>query len=816
MHEPFLAGQDLDEGAELLDGGHAAFVDLADAHLGGHRLEVLDAGHDLLGVDARDGAQAAVLDADLDLEVLLHRPDVLAGRADDEADLLLRDRHRFEARRVRAELRARLTQDLEHLAQHVQTALARLLEGLAQDLPRQAVALDVHLQGRDAAAGADDLEVHVAARVLAAEDVGQDRILAAFHDEAHRDARHGLLDRHAGIHHRQRRGARGRHRRAAVRLQDLARDADRVGELFARGQDRLDAALSQRAVADLAAARRTRALDLADAERREVVVQQEALLLLRHQAVDDLLVIDAAERDDAQGLGLAAREQDRAVHARQHTDLDRDRADRSVVAAIGAAAAQDRLALALLDDAADDLADRLAPLDLLGVRAAGRGRERGSRGFLRRLDRGAAGLLAARRQRRRTQLLAELRLDGGDELLVALGRRELHLGAAGLLAQLLDELGDLARRLVAQLQRLEHHLLGDLLGARFDHHDGVLAARDGQVELVVGRLDLAPERVDHELAVAQADAAHAQGRAVRDRAERQRGEARDRGDDVRVVLAVRRQHLRQHLHLGLVAVREHRPHAAVDEAAAQDLLGRRPSFALEEAARDHAGGRRLLAVVDRQRKEIDVVAGLLALRRRQHHRVAVAHDDGAVGLARHAAGLERQLAAADLTLDADRLGDRHADGATRLLRRRRCGRLGLRGVLAGPRRRLAGARLARGAGAAALGGALRSGAGIILLLACHDLRLQIAARGRFVLDCLAWRAPPPGASAPGLGLGPRGAGVRIADSGPAVSRMRALLALQIRMGLRVGCSDSRRLAPAQRGRDSASERDERVDGFVPH
>ena len=134
VHKTLLARQDLDERTELLDGRHATFVDLANANFGRHRLDVLDAGHDLLGVDAGHRAEAAVLDADAHLEQLLHAADVLASRANDHADLLLRHGHRLKARRIRAQLRARLAQRLQHLAQDVQAALARLLERLLQDL----------------------------------------------------------------------------------------------------------------------------------------------------------------------------------------------------------------------------------------------------------------------------------------------------------------------------------------------------------------------------------------------------------------------------------------------------------------------------------------------------------------------------------------------------------------------------------------------------------------------------------------------------------------------------------------------------------
>src|SRR3712207_7217622 len=51
------------------------------------------------------------------------------------------------------------------------------------------------------------LEVHVAEVVLDAGDVGEHDVVVALLDEAHRDAGDRRLDRHAGVHERQR-GAR--------------------------------------------------------------------------------------------------------------------------------------------------------------------------------------------------------------------------------------------------------------------------------------------------------------------------------------------------------------------------------------------------------------------------------------------------------------------------------------------------------------------------------------------------------------------------------------------------------------------------------
>ena len=96
-------------------------------------------------------------------------------------------------------------------------------------------------------------------------------------------------------------------------------------------------------MADLAARLAAQRLDLARRERREVVVHVERLLPVAEQRVELLLVVLGAERDGDQRLGLAAGEQRRAVRARQHAGLDRDRADLVGAAAVDALARRQRV-----------------------------------------------------------------------------------------------------------------------------------------------------------------------------------------------------------------------------------------------------------------------------------------------------------------------------------------------------------------------------------------------------------------------------------------------------------------------------------------
>ncbi len=102
-------------------------------------------------------------------------------------------------------------------------------------------------------------------------------------------------------------------------------------------------------MADLAPAGAAHAARLAHRERREVVVEHEALLAGAFERVDELLVLARAQRRDHQRLRLAAREQRRAVRARQHVHLRQDGAHGLQIAPVDA--------LARLDDVvAHDLA----------------------------------------------------------------------------------------------------------------------------------------------------------------------------------------------------------------------------------------------------------------------------------------------------------------------------------------------------------------------------------------------------------------------------------------------------------------------------
>ena len=107
------------------------------------------------------------------------------------------------------------------------------------------------------------------------------------------------------------------------------------------------------------------------------------------------------------------------------------------------------------------------------------------------------------------------------------------------------------------------------------------------------------------------------------------------------------------LDLDLVAIGlgEQRTNRPVDEPRRQDLLGRRPPLALDEAAGELAGGVDLLAVVDRQREEVEALAAGAGDDGDERHGVADPDDHGTAGLLGEVAGLDAQDLAADVSLD---------------------------------------------------------------------------------------------------------------------------------------------------------------------
>jgi ferrous iron transport protein A len=382
-------------------------------------------------------------------------------------------------------------------------------------------------------------------------------------------------------------------------------------------------------------------------------VQQERFgLAVVRDAVEAQRVVGAAERAGDDRLRLAAREQRRAVRARQQADLAPDRPDLRRRAAVEPLAAAERQFARLGPHRVAERAAR-ARLFLGGQRSEPGGLGGGDRGAARRLLDGLqrCAQFGARRLGQR-----RLRRRGGDR----------ELGLAGRGAQFGERLLA-ARDPLGRLQdRRDRVVLADLARFAFEHHESVGSDADRELEVRELALGLAAER--EPLAVHTLDAQAAGGALGRHRTDVQRGA----GGEDREALEVARRFGAEHLHLDLhfVAelVGEQRADRAIDQPAGQHFVVGDAPFAAAEAAGYAARRGELLAVLDGQRKE--VLAGLRRGRGRhgrEHAVVAAAREHRAVGLARDASGLERDLRAGDLDGGAVG-GGRHGQDLARVRR----------------------------------------------------------------------------------------------------------------------------------------------------
>ena len=194
-------------------------------------------------------------------------------------------------------------------------------------------------------------------------------------------------------------------------------------------------------------------LGLADAERREVVIEHELLAELVEQAFDALFVADGAERGRDQGLGLAALEQGRAVGARQQADFAVNGADFLEAAAVEPFAFEDQIA----EDLFFQSREGRAHLDRRVFRLPAFGQELGLDLLLEGLDlRVALGLDVG--QLGFAHLAGEASCGRSRRADWAF-RREFLLAAGRLRAQFLDGVDDLDDLFVGEQDGAGHHRL---------------------------------------------------------------------------------------------------------------------------------------------------------------------------------------------------------------------------------------------------------------------------------------------------------------------------------------------------------------------
>ena len=199
---------------------------------------------------------------------------------------------------------------------------------------------------------------------------------------------------------------------------------------------------------------------------------------------------------------------------------------------------------------------------------------------------------------------------------------------------------------MGETERLHHPGLRYVFGPRLHHDDGVVGS--GYDEIQRRPVQIGEGRAEHELIVHETDA-HGADRSVEGEVgypERGRGPA-DR-QDVGIVLAIRGQQQTGDLRFTAPATWKQRPQRTVDQAAGEDFLLVGPSLPLEEPPRNPARRVEALAIVHRQRQEIDVRPVASGRRHRgEHDGVTQAHGYRTGCLPGEPTGFNDQIVIAD-------------------------------------------------------------------------------------------------------------------------------------------------------------------------
>ncbi len=606
MNQAVLAGQKFNERPEFFHGDNFAAINLSDLCFRRHAGDGVLGDLHAFGRNGENVHRAVVLDVNLATGFLDEAFDVLAARPDERANLFRVDADDFDARGVFAQFRARAGDCLGHFREDVHPRDASFFHRFNHEREGNALELEVELETGDAFFRSGDFAIHVAVMVFPANDVGKQLILgnflaAIFGANADADARHRAGQGNTGIQQRQRAATDGRHRSGAVRLHDLAGDANGIGIIL--GQHALDAAFGERAVADFAAAGATDASGFADGEIREIVMEDEFFLgLAAGVGIKFLRVVAGAECGERDGLRFAARKNRRTMSARQDADFAGDRAHHIEGATVEALAAfQDQFA----DGFLLDVIKRVVDDKLRDFFRAEFFDELRADFVLDRLDRRLARKFAGRQQGGNETVTGE-RLCFRKDFVGNDVQSDFALFLAGFCGKFFLRGNDGLDGFLRVFQRFIEIGFGNFLGRAFIHHDVFVVADVNQIEIALGHFRV--RGVGDEFSADATDANRAKRSGPRNVADHQRGARADDAQNIGIVFAIRAQQHGLDLNLVIPAFRKQRTNRTISEAARENFFFGRTAFAFEITAGEFSGGGGFFAIVNGQREK--VLAGL--------------------------------------------------------------------------------------------------------------------------------------------------------------------------------------------------------------
>ncbi len=162
---------------------------------------------------------------------------------------------------------------------------------------------------------------------------------------------------------------------------------------------------------------------------------------------------------------------------------------------------------------------------------------------------------------------------------------------------------------MGQGQGFQHGGLGQFIGARFDHHDGI--GRTGYHQMEIADLQCLQVGIHDKLALHPADLHTGHRPRERDIRNRQGSGGRCNADHIGRSRFVGGQNRGNNLGFEVVAFREERSQGTIDQAAGQDFLFSRTPLALEISSRNLSCSVGFFNVIDREGQKIDTGLGVL-------------------------------------------------------------------------------------------------------------------------------------------------------------------------------------------------------------
>ncbi|MNW47841.1 hypothetical protein D3C74_251850 [compost metagenome] len=216
----------------------------------------------------------------------------------------------------------------------------------------------------------------------------------------------------------------------------------------------------------------------------------------------------------------------------------------------------------------------------------------------------------------------------------------LHLLFAGYFHELFDDGNDILDFIMAEHDRLEHHLFRHFVGFRLHHHDGVFGTGYNHVN-VTGFL-LSHVRINHELPVNPSNRYAADRPVKRNIGNAQRCRSPNHCRNFRLAVLIHAHDQVYDLHVVTESFREQRANRTVGQAASQNGLFARTSLPFNEATGNFTDCIKFLFIIDRQREKVQVLGLRRGRNRTKHRRISVADHDGRVCLLGQSAGFQNE------------------------------------------------------------------------------------------------------------------------------------------------------------------------------